>query len=368
MSAFFHRIYPDRTSEHDSTSCPDMKKLYQQQRWKHHSCRRAKSELKKRRRQALANLGPLSHEPQYKQQRRAGRRVEIVAPELFSVLENTEEMLFFFAAIDKHIQARRTITMNLTGVKTITTDAIAYTLSLLEFARNNGFPAAIRGTSPSDPECNEILRASGFYDYVYYQGVSVVVNRPEIYSIKSGILVDPILAAELKSFARERLSRPESRDMKQLYRIIIECMANTRNHAYSGMTRKPYKWWVMASYNVRRKAVTFTFIDNGAGIPATVRRKRLERALAVIGPESRRRRLDHELIVSALRGEFRTSTNLEYRGKGLPSILRASDEGTICNLRMLSRYGMLKWESQSHYRLKNPFRGTVIAWEVRALV
>jgi len=177
-----------------------------------------------------------------------------------------------------------------------------------------------------------------------------------MYAIETGAISNTDVARGIRAFAQDKLNTNDKARMRNLYKMIIECMANTRNHAYTRF-KGLHKWWLMASFDQRSKSVGFTFIDNGHGIPSTVRKKLLGDIAAA----------DHKLIASAMSGELRTSTRLSYRGKGLPSLLRSLRSGAIQDLSVLSMRGFVNCTTMQGRKTSEQFQGTMITWKMVAV-
>jgi len=295
--------------------------------------------------------------------------VRVVAPVRLSLIENPEETLEFFSSVLKSVSRRREVFLDLSGIEVLTTDAVMCLLSAIEATRGGGKRTKMSGNYPVADECNRLLVDSGFYGFVYTATpLGVTVNNEDIYAIASGSKVDPNQASEVKAFAVDHLGiEAGSSEAKKLYTSIIECMANTRNHAYGDERKTKRKWWLMAHYRPESCTVSFTFVDNGLGIPATVRRKFADavrttaRALSV---SPRSQYIDADLIESAMKGEHRTKTRLEHRGKGLRSIYDGAKDGHLLRLQVISRHGMVDCTEDSKRRLSGAFEGTLVFWDV----
>ena len=65
-----------------------------------------------------------------------------------------------------------------------------------------------------------------------------------------------------------------------------------------------------------------------------------------------------------LNGDVPSSTGEKYRGRGLPNMKNACDEGRIQNLMVLSNNARAHVGNGTYEDLKNEFRGTIVYWEV----
>ena len=173
-----------------------------------------------------------------------------------------------------------------------------------------------------------------------------------------GINVKPLIAQEVVTFARNclKLSKTET---SPIYTTIIELMKNTFQHAYNPTTKYSRRWWLIAVHIPESDSVSFSFLDNGLGIPYTVRKKPVERLTSIITDH------DAELIASTLRGEFRTRTKHIYRGNGLPSIFEHYEKGRIDSLKVLSNKGFVDCQNNNDENLDRRFRGTLICWDFK---
>lgn len=117
----------------------------------------------------------------------------------------------------------------------------------------------------------------------------------------------------------------------------------------------------MASFDEKSNRVHFTFLDNGFGIPLTIRRRFGEKIRRLLGAEVR----DGDLIKSALKGEFRTRTRAVYRGKGLPQIFQTAQSKKIENLILLSKKGYVDCCPMLETKELNvSLYGTLLSWDI----
>ena len=278
---------------------------------------------------------------------------------------NAEATLTFFGDVLEPVNRRRAVFMDLSRVQSISTSAIMCILSALESARAKGKRARITGNYPEDADCNQILIDAGFYGFVYTDGqLPKARSNDELYAIQSGEQVEPEKAEDVKTFVVDRLGlSPQASEARSVYETLIECMANTKNHAYEGGDYGKRKWWLMAHHDRREGIVFLTFLDNGQGIPATVRRNAEDLVRRLVSTVAGR--IDPVLIDSAMKGESRTSTRLGHRGKGLRSIYENVQEGRFALLQVLSQYGVVDCLTGERRELGGPFKGTILCWSVR---
>ena len=341
-----------------------MKKLYQTTEWKEYSKKRASKELKRKRAKRSTSHGrkqvhlyvkPKKFGDQWKKR----KLQSLTAPSNFSIVDNTEEMLDFFSEYYRYVQEDKKVFFNMSQVTAMTEDAILYMLSQFSAARILRGHDYVSGNVPSDPTCAKLLMESGFYDHVAYSGARRPANG-EIFKITTKNLVYGEIAKEVVDFTRNHIKSPNISSFRSIYPTLIECMANTRNHAYIDLTAPVSRWWLIAMSNAKATSVHFTFLDNGRGIPRTIKKNILEKFSGIWGGTS-----DSELIASALKGEFRTKTSLKWRGKGLPRILSYVENRQISNLKVISNYGYVSCVGDDLVPtdLNGKFYGTLLSWD-----
>lgn len=276
----------------------------------------------------------------------------VTVPAEFSLLKNREEVLKFFSEVTKIVRKKCYVRLNLRDISVLEPEALLYLLAWMDSLEVRGYARYISGNTPKSPALKSLLACSGFYQYVHTS--EPLGNSEKILKIRSGTNVQNVVAKSVKDFAQKHLGEFKSKKRSCLYPTILECMANTFNHAYKRAKRaERRKWWLMAVMDDAADCVHFTFLDNGRGIPATVAR-RLELSEIKIS--------DSELILSALNGEYRTRTKQNWRGKGLPKIYSYLKSGDISNLVIISDKGHYESNSGMVSYTKTTFPGTLLSW------
>jgi len=337
-----------------------MKKLYQEEKWKRYSKKRSEAVLKSLYKKETTKHRKQKVEYIYGKSRRRKNEVTIEVPSNFSLINRAEEMLRFFHDIRTYVQKGRDIFFDMTAIGDMTTDAILYMLSQFQYYKQHYTNYKISGNTPTNNECRNIFVGSGFYKYVRASGTRLQGDS-NILTVQSRSQVEPEIAKEITHFAKDRLDKMDMKTSKSIYSTMIECMANTKNHAYE---RGGGKWWLMAAYREHLKTVHFTFLDNGLTIPATIRKNLGEYLANIAGtllPVVQTQ--DYKLIESALKGDFRTKTGVSYRGKGLPKIYEYSKNRNIENLVIISRNGYVDVANGAIRDLGEKFFGTLLSWD-----
>lgn len=290
--------------------------------------------------------------PRRKEIRRDRKKSTITAPSVFSVVHGGDDTIVFFTALMNAIRKKRDITVHLANITEITPDAILYLLLLVEEGKM--LDIHIEGDVPQDENARHIFLCSGFYEYVISNAKNSTPNDNNILTIKKGEQVEGEIAAEMQQYLADRIKSVNPRCRKALYSILVECMANTNGHAsIEGQNKK--NWWAMGLHNKTLGKVLFAFVDNGLGIPATMRRNIIEKM-----PFS-----DADMLEKSVTGRYdKASSGESTRNKGLPQIKRLSDNGFIENLILISSKGYYSAKSGRKI-LRKRFKGTLITWEFR---
>lgn len=282
----------------------------------------------------------------------------VVAPKVFSLVENTEQTLEFFSRL--HVLGNKPcrIFIELEKVDKITAEALLLLLSYLKRGRLKRC-VSVGGDEPKNQKVREVFAHSGFYAHVS--------NRPAHYRPSSdlGILkrhegkrVREDVCAELIHYATRRLFGTVRKN-GGLYRTLIECMANTKDHARIGREANE-AWWVTAYHDAEANVVKFAFLDNGVGI---FKSARMRSVLRWMGQFAGLVTYPH-LLLDILDARLPSRTGLPYRGKGLPAIYRSLSRGSIRNLKIVTNTAFLDAAKREGRELKHPFRGTCLTWEI----
>lgn len=295
------------------------------------------------------------------------KRYEFHAPLNFSIINNPEETSKFFDSIICFITNKRNfgknIFIDISRISQLTIDALMYLLAIVNNLDDN-FKNKFwfSGNTPSDVKVRKLFVESGFYHFVKCLGNEPITKNNDNVQIMSGENCDTGLAKRLCDFVCEK-ANVSKRSCSFLYNMIIELMSNTHRHAYPGGQGILHsRWYCFAEYD-REDTISFSFMDTGAGIPATVRKKFLERI------DFLRLKEEHSYVVSALNGEFRTSTNKGYRGKGLPKIREFCASRKIKNLHILANRAdvMVRERGYNSNDIMTSLCGTLYYWQIDLL-
>lgn len=341
-----------------------MKKLYLRNPWKKHADKRSREGTNKESKSKPSRSSFLAqHKQCYKAQgiplplKGKGGIRKIKAPEVFSLIQNTDRTLAFFEQIWGMCE-HYPIYIDLSDVTEITTESILYLLSILDRLKTRDHKK-IKGNYPMNEDCRRLLCSSGFTNYIETSKANRI-HSGDVLEIIHGDKVNPVEVVKIERFIREKLKIPQRNKATQsIHIVLLECVGNTYDHAYNkGSTKSmPYqaKWWAMAHY--QQGMVSCSVLDNGAGIPATMKKKFRE-IVKFWGRE------EHILLFKAFTEPARSRLKLEFRGKGLPKIYELVCLDYLKNVRVVSNKAFV---NLSHLRenkeLQRPLKGTLYSFE-----
>lgn len=283
----------------------------------------------------------------------------------FSFLSNPTETIDFFNSMIRIItrkwRAPLKIYIDISNVHNLSIDALMYLLAIVNNVRNKfRSKVSIYGNCPSNPNINKLFEESGFYNFVNSTSIVPIVKDSNTIQIVSGKKSDTEIAKQISDFVSNKIGLSRT-GCSFIYIMMIELMSNTHKHAYNESTLLYNRWYCFCRYDQIASKVSFTFMDTGVGIPTTVRKNFAEKLdfFNIIG--------EHRYVTSALDGKFRTSTNLLYRGKGLPRIREYCSTGKICNLRIITNRAdvIVNGEKYNARELNSSLCGTLYYWEIR---
>lgn len=221
-----------------------MKKLYKKSRFIKFNARRSRRVIN-RRRNKKKNV--------YSKIRSQREKKNFIAPRIFSITKNPDETIEYFSNISKAVRTKHSVNLSLVQVEYISPEAILYMLVLVKEATIQG--VRLSGSAPPvGTEAHKIFINSGFYKYVR----SSIKNTGKytdytVLTVKTGSEVMPQDAKSILDFVKQRNIKLSQEDESTLYKIIIECMSNTNEHAADGKFGEIW-WWAMAVMTARRIA------------------------------------------------------------------------------------------------------------------
>lgn len=337
-----------------------MRRVFQSNAQKRRSKRRAKYELKRRRWVKRERTTPLKAPiravtPSARQQFKP-----LPAPNNFSLVDNPDEALQYFKTAQDWIRGRRRIMFDLQNTDRLTPDAIALLVAKVhDRAFTKGTPTT--GNEPLNPDAARIFAESGFYEHVQPQ-----VFRPRN---PKNLLLHQITFNKVENEQARDAGRlavahlyKDGRRIRPLYEVLVECMANTNNHA-DIKRRGVYDWWLFVYNDPNEPRTVFTFLDLGVGVFRSLPVQNFWRdPLRSVGLRG-----NLSIVRKLLAGEISSRTGKQERGKGIPRINEHAISGTFSRFIVITNDVYADLLKQSFRYLKEPFHGTLYCFEITAL-
>lgn len=283
----------------------------------------------------------------------------LAAPKAFSFVDNTELMIGYFKLARSWLADNHSVTFDLADVATVSPDGIAM---LIAKVRSKEFRhrQPIRGIGPKDATAARMFDESGFYDHVTPNRLVPSENKHLLLHRITFNRVEPGIARNAGILAVRHLFG-DGRKIRALYEVLIECMANTNNHAYPGK-RGRYDWWLFVYNHPIDRRTIFTFLDLGVGIFRSIKIQNVWRAaLKRLGLE---RNVD--IVPKLLAGEIASRTGKPERGKGIPRIYERARCGAFSRFVLISNDVYVDLINDKRHELPQPFNGTFFSFEITA--
>jgi hypothetical protein len=258
-------------------------------------------------------------------------QANISLPEVLSITDNSDETIAFFTELERLVfeKKSRLIKIDHANLENITPESAL--LLIAEYERLSfhapGLLLQAVGRSPVE-EVEDLLEGIG-----YNNRFTRVSDPSTTFSSKSraGITYirhktgKKVVVEEVSALVEhfQRLVNFSSRRSERLLESLLECMANSVGHAYPEHRSLEFRWgerrwWLLGYTDNTCREVYFAFLDQGIGMPSTLKRK--FRDAKLLFPLS-----DSELVLKAFM-EPRSRTGYPFRGRGLTTLARYVNE------------------------------------------
>ncbi len=290
----------------------------------------------------------------------------IKAPANFSLINNTEEVLGFFKEAAALLSNRNQVDFDLRDIKDLTSDAIALLIAKIK-DKNFTRGLSIKGNKPVKKELKRIFDESGFLEHVKSEYKPPKNEKNFLIHQVTNNKVSPDIAKKVGILSVKH-SFKNDKKFQPIYKIMIECMANTDNHA--GLNKQGvYDWWLFTYCDPVRNITTFTFLDLGVGIfnsnPVNSYKSNVLKGIDQVTGLNLTSRDNIKLIPKLFSGEIYTSRTAEKkRGQGLPSVQESSKNEHIKNFTIITNNVKIKLPSLESEVLSNKLNGTLLYWEL----
>jgi hypothetical protein len=287
------------------------------------------------------------------------RSLAIPAPPNFSFINNTEGMIIFLDRLRVALDLKQSVLVDLSEVVEITNDALIAMLSVIQDPRvANNVEAFVKLPEESSKVAAR-LRESGIREQ--FAGLQdVVPAKHGRIRNKWSLEADTSKANELIAFATKEVFG-RKKQLRDVQRILSECVDNTTFHASGKRDRKLHEaWWATVFCEGNPKVAYFSVLDNGVGIAEHLKINWLNQLKLL-----KKYQTNPDLLKAVFEGAVLSSTGLSNRGNGLPAIFRARSRGQFSALIVITNNVYIDFDQGLYRELPKPFRGTFFYWEVR---
>lgn len=296
-------------------------------------------------------------------------------PDIFSIVSNPDTTITFLNKVIRSVEGVRnlqrqhrnnyirTFLIDMSNTKYISSDALMFLLTIIQNTRGQKIlPIDWIGTFPKEPNVREFLKRSGYLNYMKTSAENIIQVDDNI-QIKSGTGYNYIendqnkdIRQEIIDFSCQKLNK-DKKDVNYLMTMLTEMITNIIDHAYQKQGLFKHQWYIFVENNIDK--ITYTFMDNGLGIPTTIRKSIIEKIIETINAEA-----EYKYIETALSGVHkRSETGKRERGNGLPSIYEQYLNKKIENFVIISNKAY--YSENKKYDLKEGLNGTVFYWEIK---
>jgi hypothetical protein len=289
-------------------------------------------------------------------------KVKRQAPSHFSIADNPRESVSYLNSVHRALRVAN-VHADLAKVSDVTPDAL---LALVTYADRRRGGTKLTGSIPQHKPAKKTVETCGFAELVRGLEVAGDAKRGFVETrtmfASRGHEIDGAIAQSFVLRACRLAQVPYS---PILYSNLVECMANTNNHA--GQEPGSISWRLMAAFDEASRLLRFVFMDPGRGICKTARRRLpsisddSELLMALLNP-------DGVGVYQRLKAGLphSTRTRMRGRGRGLRKIAQSVDRGALRRLVVVANEGYVDVGARRSFRLNDGgFHGTLIYWEVQ---
>lgn len=285
-------------------------------------------------------------------------------PANFSLINNTEEVIGYFKDVGKTFANREQVAFDLEGVEQLSPDAIAL---LVAKVNDVNFTRGLNmvGNSPLRAEIKKIFDDSRFLEHVQARYTPPPNESNLLIHQKTQKKVHPEIAKQVGELAVKHTFK-DSRKFQPIFKMMIECMANTDNHANLKMEGF-YDWWIFTYCDPNTNITSFSFLDLGVGIfnsnPVNSYKQKFLNTIQSVTDLNVSN--NSKLVPKLFSGEIYTSrTKDKTRGQGLPSLKECAENLHIKNMTIITNNVKISLPSLVTVELTNKFNGTFLYWEL----
>lgn len=292
------------------------------------------------------------------------------------LLRNPEAVLAALAACRERLEAGAPVVLELKTVRCFDLAAALLITALVNRKWHRG--ARFTTDIPRSPQAMDFLAHSGVLAHVGWvtpngrppRRIRVQMARASGVVEKEGqIEVGASRAQAITRYVQSIFVDSRSRGSRgwnvgrAVYKVLIELMNNTAQHAGTPGTQR---WWV-AARRTPSGAVEVSFLDLGAGVVRTLRRRLTESLKEAFGHAATDATLLEDLMTSRLQHILTLSaTGLPSRGNGFQEMQRAVANHSFKLLTIVANGAICRLQPSTPLtgRLASPLAGTLVHFVV----
>lgn len=185
------------------------------------------------------------------------------APQNFSFINNTKEVLTYFNDVRDFIKEKQSVNLNISEITHLTPDTI--TLLMAKLSEKESRKVVLHGNAPKNPVLKKMFIESGLYNYVNSKGKKQVSHKNKLWKHSTNNEVRGEMTAEAIKACKDLFKQKGlNYDTDSLYNLLVEAMSNTMNHADGKISN--LDWWLYYYLDEVNNTLKFSFIDLGIGI------------------------------------------------------------------------------------------------------
>lgn len=288
------------------------------------------------------------------------------APKDFSLRGNPEDVIKYFNTNKTFTNRWFWVNFDLTDVEYITFDSIALLIPIIHDPSFRQWSLAM-WKPPEKKELNDFFYKTWFYNYVTSgQPIKEAeINWKAMRRVSFTKKVSPKLARDITSEISSYVfpwKFPWDR-CKPLYKTLVECMANTENHAWA-KDDTTYDWWTIYYKDPETNIAYICFIDLWIWIIKSMKPRWKELLSWKFDWLWLHTNADKLLKILDWKIQIPSRTNEKKRWKWLIEVFKFSQEEYVDNFTIITNDVYLNLNNGDKRNLTNTFKWTFLYWEM----
>ena len=279
------------------------------------------------------------------------------APQKFSFINNTNEVLTYFNDIRDFISKEQSVKLDISEITELTPDTIA--LLMAKLSEKETKKVVLHGNAPSNPVLKKMFIESGLYNYVKSLGRKQVSQKNKLWKHSTNNQVKGEMAGDAIKACRELFKiKGINYDTDNLYNLLVEAMSNTKNLADGKASN--INWWLYYYLDEDTNTLKYSFVDLGVGIFKSA-------SFDTYKEYAKHLILGNRLLVKPfLEGKIISSraTDNEISGKGVKQIIKCANMPEFKKFIIITNDVKIDVKTGKSVEISDNFDGTFIYFEI----